>query len=1537
MPKPGSSILAVGARVLGCLLLATASAVAGLTATYNAANDVPVIAASYTPSGTVNFSLNFAPPTGTQLTVVNNTGLGFISGTFSNLAHGQAVALSFGGSTYPFVANYYGGTGNDLMLQWATVRPMAWGYNNHGQLGNNSTTQSKVPTGVLQSGVLAGKTVIALAAGGYHSLALCSDGTLAAWGRNDDGQLGDNSTTNRLEPVAVNVANGNSALYGKTVIAIAARAYGNLVLCSDGTLAAWGINGTGELGNNSRINSKVPVAVNAANGISALFGKTVVAIAAGGFHNLALCSDGTLVAWGNNVEGALGDNSTTDRLVPVAVNVASGTSALFGKSVIAIAAGRVHSVALCSDGTLATWGWNVNGELGDNSTTNRSVPVSVNVANGISALFDKSVIAVAAGSQHNLALCSDGTLVTWGYNGFGQLGNNDFSGTSKLVPVAVNMANGTSALFGKTITALAAGEHHSLAQCSDGALAAWGYNGIGQVGDNSTFGRFVPVAVSSTPLAAGERFILGTSGHSASHTLAIAAALPPPPPPAPEVEVELVGSETNTPLTNEADTVPFGTMAAGSTTTQTFLIKNTGTASLDNIEVSLDLGDPDHEQFSVTQPTENSIDPDGSRTFTVTYAPNGAGSHTATLRVESNDGDESTFSVELTGTAELVPEITVRDGLTPILTNAEVELGNVIQGDFVERTFTIQNIGAADLTDLAVTIPNTSAAAAFSQIAFVAPTLATNIASTFTIRFRPSLLGAHAITIAVGSNDADENPFNIRLRGMCIAPGAVVGTPASEASAPADTIGAWATSLAGSYTGLIKDGTNTVIGRVADLKALPVIPRIRPNPTLEGNILFKGRTVAIKAVISPSGAVAATIPTSKAISTGDMQLALQFFKTDATESPVLRGTVTWLGVTATLDAITTPGTGILQLLNPAWPGRYTLALPAEDGWGNSQPGGDGYASVTIASSGAVVITGFLGDGTVFNTKSVLNPDGRMVIYHDIVRAGVSRGSIAGTLTMRDVPGVSDFDGLLQWTRIKDDGAANYRNGFSVQVWCLGNRYTAPATNVRMLSQLPPHDHNARLLVVSPFSASTPESYSLDWTAKNALKHYGPYFISSSVATPLGQLKVLSRPLSTAVIQRTMNMVCLQKQGIAVGYYSTGTLTGRCRIDPGDYPHPGSEYTGAIQRPGQPAVPAVAPAVTALSNPTTFAGTYSGVVVDDLSRMAGGLEDMIIGSSGSFTATLWLRGVRYGFTGRLFPDGTVSVSIPRTGLPSMTLTLQLYLEDGTTNGYELNGTLEASGSQYTIQSQRLPNYTTVLRSPNEGPYTLAFLAPNGVNVATEPGGDGYGNLSVSYLGVCSGTCKLADASTFTFASHVSRSGEWSLHRGIYNGKAWVAGKLTFRDVPNISDLDGEWRWEKQAGAVPASFPYSAGFAVTRPVVGCRYLAPVKGYPAFFQLPASYLNAWVRLSGPDFSTLPAVTLTARDRAMSWLVDDTLISHGPDTMKALLTRSTGVFSGTYTDTPFGVSQAIGGVLLQKQGVVTGHYLHGPASGLVVIMPKP
>ena len=420
-------------------LNATVASADIVNAIYNSASDVPITASGYTATGnTVNFTLNCAPATGADLMVVQNTALDFINGTFDNLTNGQAVALTYGGTTYCFVANYYGGSGNDLVLVWASKRAFAWGDNETGELGDNTTTRRYLPVPVTATGVLAGKTVVALAAGDFHSLALRSDGTVAAWGYNFFGEVGDNTTTNRQVPVAVNAAAGVSALYGKTVVAIAAGGSHSLALCSNGTVAAWGYNGDGELGDNyvSAFQSHVPVAVNTASGVSALAGKTVVAVACGNEHNLALCSDGTVAAWGGNNYGQVGDNSTTNRPVPVMVNTASNVSALYGKTVVAIAAGYAHSLALCSDGTVAAWGENNYGQLGDNTQTPRNVPVAVNTNSGLSALYGKTVVAIAAGYTHSLALCSDGTAAAWGANYYGMLGDN--TETARVVPVAVN-------------------------------------------------------------------------------------------------------------------------------------------------------------------------------------------------------------------------------------------------------------------------------------------------------------------------------------------------------------------------------------------------------------------------------------------------------------------------------------------------------------------------------------------------------------------------------------------------------------------------------------------------------------------------------------------------------------------------------------------------------------------------------------------------------------------------------------------------------------------------------------------------------------------------------------------------------------------------------------------------------------------------------------------------------------------------------------------------------------------------------------------
>jgi len=391
-------------------------------------------------------------------------------------------------------------------------------------LGDTTTTQRNLPVPVFATGVLAGKVIVAMAAGGSHTLALCSDGTLAAWGSNSSGQLGDNTTFQRTTPVAVNTASGVSSLFGKKVIAISAGSSHSLALCSDGTVSSWGNGSQNQLGNGLGV-SRVPQLVNTA-AASALNGKTVVAVAAGLVHNLVLCSDGTVATWGYNLSGQLGSNSTASRSVPTVVNTASGVSSLFGKTVVAVAAGSSHSLALCSDGTLAAWGLNSSGQVGDNTSTSRLVPVAVNTVSGTSALAGKTVASLVGGGTHSLVLCTDGSLAAWGSNASGQVGDN--STTNRLVPTAVSAASGVSALFGKTVTAIVAGSSHSLAQTADGTLTGWGLNTNGQVGDATTSNDLAPVTVNRSPLSAVEVVASVFSSPSALHSLALAAGPPVP-------------------------------------------------------------------------------------------------------------------------------------------------------------------------------------------------------------------------------------------------------------------------------------------------------------------------------------------------------------------------------------------------------------------------------------------------------------------------------------------------------------------------------------------------------------------------------------------------------------------------------------------------------------------------------------------------------------------------------------------------------------------------------------------------------------------------------------------------------------------------------------------------------------------------------------------------------------------------------------------------------------------------------------------------
>jgi RHS repeat-associated protein len=341
----------------------------------------------------------------------------------------------------------------------------AWGGNIWGQLGDGTfgeNTSKNVPVAVV--GLSGTKAV---AAGGGHSLALLSDGTVVAWGNNEHGQLGNGTTTNSDVPVAV------SGL--TSVTAISAGERHSLALLSDGTVLAWGENASGQLGNGNTTDSDVPVAV---SGLS-----SVTAISAGGLHSLALLSNGTVMAWGNNEVGQLGNGSGgggSSSDLPVKV---SGLS-----SVAAISGGDFRSLALLSSGKVMDWGYNSFGGLGDGISTGpdscdfgsfpepcSTTPVEVSGLTGVTAIAD------------GMALLGNGTVKDWGENGFGQLGDATHSGPEfclqpsglrelpcSTTPVEVHGLSG--------VTAISAGFLHRLALLGNGTVKAWGENNDEELG-----------------------------------------------------------------------------------------------------------------------------------------------------------------------------------------------------------------------------------------------------------------------------------------------------------------------------------------------------------------------------------------------------------------------------------------------------------------------------------------------------------------------------------------------------------------------------------------------------------------------------------------------------------------------------------------------------------------------------------------------------------------------------------------------------------------------------------------------------------------------------------------------------------------------------------------------------------------------------------------------------------------------------------------------------------------------------------------------
>ena len=351
----------------------------------------------------------------------------------------------------------------------------AWGSNQYGQLGqgSSSSTPQKTPARVpLPDGVDSSFTYKQAVAGGYHVLAVGSDGIVYSWGANNRGQLGDGTTSDRSKPQPVKGADGQPF----KAVQVSAGAYDSAAIDLQGRVYTWGSECNS--GGSYSLSRSTPTLVQDPSGSNE--GLQAVQVAVKWSFIMALDKNGTIYAWGYDDYGQLGngtsDSSYTNQPTPVQYPGKTGQP-LQAKQ---ISAGSWSALAIDTTDTVWAWGWNDRGQLGNGSTADRQYsPVRVQDPTGTNQGFQASQICT--GTNHTLAIDKEGTAWAWGDNGYGRLGNGTVKNAR--TPTQINgFLQQNNADAGFKAARISAGSQHSLAIGQDGNAYSWGDNQYGQLG-----------------------------------------------------------------------------------------------------------------------------------------------------------------------------------------------------------------------------------------------------------------------------------------------------------------------------------------------------------------------------------------------------------------------------------------------------------------------------------------------------------------------------------------------------------------------------------------------------------------------------------------------------------------------------------------------------------------------------------------------------------------------------------------------------------------------------------------------------------------------------------------------------------------------------------------------------------------------------------------------------------------------------------------------------------------------------------------------
>ena len=323
---------------------------------------------------------------------------------------------------------------------------MAWGWNGNGNLGDGTNITRLLPVKIMDD-------VISVSADRNFIMAIKSDNTLWAWGANDWGfiGLGTNNHGGIVTPVQVM----------EDVIAVSVGILHTMAIKSDNSLWVWGWNESGQIGNGTISESFGRVLSGITAPIKIM--DDVIGVSAGYQHSAAIKSDGSLWAWGDNSYGQLGDGAAKS----YGKNPPNPDPVKIMDDVAHVSAGVWITMAIKTDGSLWAWGGGSEGQIGDGAREIRNSPVKI--------MEDAAYVSV--GGAHVTAIKTDGSLWAWGWNRRGQIGNGAVMDAYSSYSSPVKIMDGVSAV--------SAGDEHTIAIKTDGSMWAWGKNDYGQIGDGT--------------------------------------------------------------------------------------------------------------------------------------------------------------------------------------------------------------------------------------------------------------------------------------------------------------------------------------------------------------------------------------------------------------------------------------------------------------------------------------------------------------------------------------------------------------------------------------------------------------------------------------------------------------------------------------------------------------------------------------------------------------------------------------------------------------------------------------------------------------------------------------------------------------------------------------------------------------------------------------------------------------------------------------------------------------------------------------------